>query len=563
MSSGLYGSLFSGVSGLTAQSTAMGVISDNIANVNTVGYKGKTTNFLSLVTNTAASSLYSPGGVRASVQNLIDQQGLVQSSSSPLDVAISGNGFFVVNSRVQESGDILYTRAGSFVPDSNGFLKNPAGYYLQGWPLDPNGRLPGEPGNVLNTTSFADISSLEAINVAQINGTAAATTDIDVGINLDSGEGVYRGAEATSLATTGIGANTDLVASGVITAGDTVTLNDGSTTFTYTQGADFTTLQELADEINTSDEFAAEISGNATASTITVYATNPRRDLTVSGTAGDGAADLAFNGAVVNTYDKTDPTKNMASGAVNADFSRSVRVFDAQGEGHDIFLSFLKVGTNEWAVETFAADPAEVNVTSPAVNGQLATGTIDFNGDGTLNSISTSLSDNLVIDWANGASDSEIAIDWGTAGPVGVGLNDGLGQIAGGYNVANLVGNGAEAGELNGISIDEDGVVIASFSNGQQKQLYQLPVATFASAQNLAEKNGNVFAKTDESGDFNLRQAGRGGAGVISPQSLELSNVDMASEFTDMITTQRAYSASSKIITTVDDMLQELLNTQR
>lgn len=119
MSSGLYGSLFSGVSGLTAQSTAMGVISDNIANVNTVGYKGKTTNFLSLVTNTASASLYSPGGVRASVQNLIDQQGLVQSSSSPLDIAISGSGFFVVNSRVDGSGDVLYTRAGSFVPDDN------------------------------------------------------------------------------------------------------------------------------------------------------------------------------------------------------------------------------------------------------------------------------------------------------------------------------------------------------------------------------------------------------------------------------------------------------------
>lgn len=203
MSSGLYGSLFSGVSGLTAQSTAMGVISDNIANVNTVGYKGKTTNFLSLVTNTASASLYSPGGVRASVQNLIDQQGLVQSSSSPLDIAISGSGFFVVNSRVDGSGDVLYTRAGSFVPDDNGYLRNAAGYYLQGWPLDPNGRLPGEPGNVLNTTSFADISSLEPINVTQINGTAAATTEITVGINLDSGEAIHRGAEVTSLATAG------------------------------------------------------------------------------------------------------------------------------------------------------------------------------------------------------------------------------------------------------------------------------------------------------------------------------------------------------------------------
>lgn len=416
---------------------------------------------------------------------------------------------------------------------------------------------------MLNTTSFADISSLEPINVTQINGTAAATTEITVGINLDSGEAIHRGAEVTSLATAGVGANTDLVAAGIIGAGDTVTLNDGVATHTFTQGVDFTTLQELADAVNATSDFVAEIGGNATAATITIYAADPRRDLTVTGTAGDGAADLAFNATVANTYDPTDPNRNMASGNVNADFSRSVRVFDAQGEGHDLFISYLKVGINEWAIEVFAADPSEVNVTAPAVNGQLATGTVNFNGDGTLNSISTSLSNNLIIDWSNGAADSEISIDWGTAGPTGVGLNDGLGQISGGYNVNTLVGNGAEAGELNGISINEEGVVIASFSNGQQKRLYQLPVATFASPQNLSEKSGNVFAKTDQSGDFNLRQAGRGGAGDISPQSLELSNVDMAAEFTDMIVTQRAYSASSRVITTVDDMLQELLNTRR
>jgi flagellar hook protein FlgE len=670
MSFGLYGSLYSGVSGLGAQSTAMGVISDNIANVNTVGYKAKNTNFQTLVTDSGSKSFYAPGGVRASVQQLIDQQGLVQGTTSGLDVAISGDGFFVVEGKATGTNEVLYTRAGSFVPDEQGYLRNAAGFYLQGWPLDSAGRLPGEAGNVTNTTSSADISSLETVNVGQISGTAVATTEMTVAVNLNTNETTYTGATSTSAPTSGVSTSDDLIAAGVVTAGDTIILSDGVNTVTFTAGTgagQFSTLAELADLVEGTGNFVAELGGTATAGTISISAYDPRRTLDVSGTAASGSlaldtavatstststpgvstsddliaagvvtagqtitlsdgvntvtftagtgagefstlaeladlvegtgsfvaelggtatagtisisaydprrtlhvsgtaasGSLALDTAVAATYDATNSALNMSSGAVSSDFSRSVRVYDGQGRGHDLMVNFLKVGNNEWAVEINAVDKNDIITTAPTPAGQIAAGVVTFNSDGTLNTVSPSLTNALHIDWAAGAGSSDITPDWGTAGPLGTGQADGLRQYAGDYEVRDLSQNGASSGELTEVKIDADGFVVASFSNGEQKQLYKLPIATFASPQNLQERTGNVFAQTDKSGNFNLRESGQSGAGLISPSSLEASNVDLASEFTDMIITQRAYSASSKIITTADEMLQEIINTKR
>src|SRR3546814_699112 len=140
----IYGALLSGVSALAAQSQALGIISDNISNTNTIGYKTSRATFSTLVVPSQGSSAYAPGGVLARPQALIDRQGLLQASSSPTDVAVSGNGFFVVNSASQPtttSGSYMFTRAGSFTSDLDGFLRNSAGFYLQGWPIDANGNI--------------------------------------------------------------------------------------------------------------------------------------------------------------------------------------------------------------------------------------------------------------------------------------------------------------------------------------------------------------------------------------------------------------------------------------
>jgi flagellar hook protein FlgE len=143
------------------------------------------------------------------------------------------------------------------------------------------------------------------------------------------------------------------------------------------------------------------------------------------------------------------------------------------------------------------------------------------------------------------------------------GVTTGLTQFSSPSDVGFVTQNGAEVGELNGVRIDEEGFVIASFTNGEERRLYKLPVATFPNPAALDPRSGNVYSQTDVAGEFNLRHAGNGGAGTITPSSLEAANVDIADEFSKMIVTQRAYSASSKIISTADQLLEELLRITR
>ncbi|MGD9510004.1 MAG: flagellar hook protein FlgE [Geminicoccaceae bacterium] len=440
----LFGSLFSGVSGLNAQSRAMGMISDNIANVSTTAYKGAKAQFENLVTRSRGSSSYSPGGVRAQSFYTVATQGLIQSSASPTDVAISGAGFFVVTAPPDGQGEQLYTRAGSFTPDYQGDLRTTSGQYLQGWALDANEQI-------------VDVNTLENVNIRSINGLAAATTNVEIGANLD--------ADATPYA-------------GPLAAGD------------------------LA---------AWSASG---------------------GTAG-----------------------------VQPTVTRDVQVYDSLGRSHDLTLSFLRAGTaNQWIVEVSAA-VADID---PAVhpNGLLASGTLSFNGDGSLAAASLtpvlSGMPNAPVDvqWAaaDGADPSTLAFDFGEIGSV-----EGVSQFASPTNVAFVNQNGAEVGELSAVSIDAEGYVIASFTNGEERRLYRLPIATFANPAALDPRSGNVYAQTDASGEFNLREAGAGGAGVVAPSALEAANVDLAEEFTKMIVTQRAYSANAKVINTTDQMLDELI----
>lgn len=164
-----------GVSGLTAQAAGMAMIGDNIANVNTVGYKGSEAKFSTLVINGSAKSGYVAGGVEVKPHTLISKQGLLQASSSGTDLAIDGSGFFVVRQSANPNSPFLFTRAGSFQPDADGYLRNDANLYLQAWRLDGS-------GNVVGGTD----ETLEAVRITDVNGTAEPTTKIDVRANLSS-----------------------------------------------------------------------------------------------------------------------------------------------------------------------------------------------------------------------------------------------------------------------------------------------------------------------------------------------------------------------------------------
>jgi flagellar hook protein FlgE len=479
----LFGSLYSSVSALSAQSKSMSMISDNVANVNTTAYKGAEADFSSLVTRRPSSQSYSPGGVRAFTSYNVEQQGLIESSSSPTDVAISGKGFFVVNRSSGADGvpsEQVYTRDGSFSPDFKGNLKTSTGFFLQGWALDAE-------------ENIADINTLETVNTRTIQGVAAATTEVKMGANLDADAG---------------GPASD-------------------PTVTPWQGFGY--------------------------------------DPTAAGPPGNMAQFVDSGGAT----------------GVQPHFQRDLQIYDSLGRPRTVTAAFVRIdpdtvanptSDNMWHMEIFG-DPANLDATAHP-DGLIAHGRLDFAGDGSLlnephfvDAATTAPmvppatpNSDVTINWtaAAGAADSTITMDVGNAG-----VTTGLTQFSSPSDVGFVTQNGAEVGELNGVRIDEEGYTIASFTNGEERKLYKLPVATFPNPSALDPRSGNVYSQTDVAGEFNLRSAGSGGAGTITPSSLEAANVDIADELSKMIVTQRAYSASSKIISTADQLLEELLRISR
>lgn len=351
----------------------------------------------------------------------------------------------------------------------------------------------------------------------------------------------------------------------------------------------YATLQGLADKVNASSGLSATVTNPLSQSSLRIfnddpldtisYFDGPDTNLAVTTNTGSLIREFGLathpqfvNGAGVEeavqgvgpAYDSTGSVgNNLASGNIVAQFSRNVRVYDALGTGHDLRMSFIKTGINVWAVEVHALPDTDVSTT--LVNGQVATGTITFNGDGSLRSLSSSLSSPITVNWTNGAVPSNIAINWGTAGqPFGttgattIGLTDGLSQFDSDYNVAFLNQNGNPVGDLTGITIDRDGNVSANYSNGQTQKVYRLPLADFNNPNGLETITGNVFSQTQESGEVNLREARKNGVGSIEAGALEAANVELADQLTDMIVAQRAYQANTRVISTTDDLLEAL-----
>ncbi len=187
----LFGALSSGVSGLTAQSSAMGAISDNITNVSTVGYKNTQVDFQTLVTTQTSSTFYSAGGVQSRPRQDTGVQGLLASSTSQTDIAISGSGYFVVNESAEPTinNEFLFTRAGSFFQDNEGYLRNTSGFYLQAWPVTADGTVtPNNDDLSIPNQNVISTDYLATVNLNRVGGTASATTTLSIGANLPSND---------------------------------------------------------------------------------------------------------------------------------------------------------------------------------------------------------------------------------------------------------------------------------------------------------------------------------------------------------------------------------------
>ncbi|SVD84325.1 uncharacterized protein METZ01_LOCUS437179, partial [marine metagenome] len=184
-----------------------------------------------------------------------------------------------------------------------------------------------------------------------------------------------------------------------------------------------------------------------------------------------------------------------------------------------------------------------------------ATAGIVFNGSGVPTAFQV---DDIDVAMINGSADLSVDFNFGT-----INQADGLVQFAAAYNPTFIDTDGAGFGQFSGVTIGEDGLVTALFENGDIRPVFKIPVATFPNPGGLGANTGNVFTQTDFSGLFFLRTAGTGGAGKVQNSVLEASTVDIAKEFTQMITTQRAFSASAKILSTADEMLDDLVRIKR
>ncbi|MBO9708812.1 MAG: flagellar hook protein FlgE [Caulobacter sp.] len=552
--------MLAGVSGLLANSSSLAAISDNIANVNTVGYKRTTANFSSMVTSQSASGTYSAGGVKSQTHQFISQQGLSQSTTSPLDLSISGSGFFVTTDKAEgltPTDTRSFTRAGSFTLDNLGYLKNDAGLYLQGWLADP---ITG-----MITTDPSDLSRLSSINVATVGGAAEKTTRVGVNANLRSEQPVSAAAKAV-VAKTGVPESPSGTADYTVTysptgAGDQYEVSVSRAGAVISTG------------VASYDPATGALTGYVPDGSTTPVTTLTSGGQTVNltdlgmGAKADAVAAGAYDPASRSMADYAkDPTTG-----VKPDFEIQIPVSDSKGGQRTITLSLLKgPGPNEWFAEV-RAKPGDLDNNA---NGLISSGMVTFTTDGKLASVGNLFGGSNPASISIGASDPA-ATGSGPRWADGLGIDAqdiqiDLANAAGGltqYNSQSVVQsvntNGTAFGNLTNVEVDAQGYVTAIFDNGVTRRIAQVAIATFSNPDGLKAVNGNAYRVTNESGGYSLKAPGDGGAGSIDPSTLEASTVDLSTEFTGLITTQRAYSACSKIITTADQMLEELLSIKR
>ena len=244
-----------------------------------------------------------------------------------------------------------------------------------------------------------------------------------------------------------------------------------------------------------------------------------------------------------------------SQGIYAASHASSIDVYDSLGSKHTVRLEFTKTGFTseggtEWSVIISVPEPGDINLGNYPEN--IVTGTVSFNSDGSLATYSPR---NLTYTANNGSTGNQnIELKFGTLGQF-----DGMTSFDKDSNTSGISQDGYAGGDLNGLSVDETGTVIGSFTNGRSFALAQVAMATFTNNQGLESDGGNCFVQTSNSGDPIVGQASTGGKGTIQASSLEMSNVDLSRSLTQLIVIQRGYQANSKTITTADEMLNTLL----
>jgi flagellar hook protein FlgE len=603
---GIFDALNTAVGGLSAQSFALQNISGNIANASTTGYKGIGTSFEDLVPDATTPSKQVAGGVTAFAQATITTQGTVSTTTVSTNMAINGDGFFsvqkaasVVDNVPVFSGVTDYTRRGDFQVNANGNLINGAGYYLMGVSVDPK---TGNPtGNVPQVLQFQNnfipaqaTSAIQyAANLPTQPKTPASTSAATGTLVADGGlspadfasnplpvgtpaapftDNTITGSSAFNQNTTPAPITAATALSGTAPSnslpasfanGNTIVV-DGTTLTFVTTGTAGNNI-DITDNVGTLLAKIAAITGatptiNASTGAITMH-TGTAQNLNITSaapaftslgftspiTAARGGGGTAGTG-VVTGNDLTAFTNESISGG-------AVTTYNAAGTPVNLQLRWAK--TDSAALGTGHQDAWNLFYqTSTSATGTgvawVNTGTnFIFSANGSLSSPSGSA-----------VTIPGVTVDGQVLGSLTVNITSGaLTQFAsssGSATINTVTQNGFAAGQLQSVAINNSGLVVGTFSNGQNINLASVTLSHFNGTNYLKAVDGGAYEVTDLSGPAIV-----GASGKISGSSLEGSNTDIADEFTKLIVTQQAYSANTKVITTANNMVQDLLNVLR
>ena len=623
---GLSASMYSGTSGLKAHGEKMTVIGNNISNVSTIGFKASRMYFedaLSQQITTASGGGQVGRGVSVGAVMGDFSQGSLESTTEATDLAIGGNGFFMVSPAGQELN--YYTRAGNFRFDEEGYLVDPRGYRLQGWQVQQaNTSAAATEGATSSATTGVKIKGVPTdIKLENFQSPPQATSRVDMILNIDSQSedrttangavseaGAYDGTPFTALFEKWDG-------TAVPPLGDAQYAYQ-STIKVYDENGTSHNLTVYMDPVLDPDVTANSGGKRYMEYIVTVPPGEDNREFW--GVASDEsktrrgilmAGTLTFNAAgelenmsaftINNPYQQPDPLADppIVSGEPAARFPLAP-IFDPEAahidnwtranfsqNGYPICTANF-LGAQDGSVTNVETTPNYATISPAIAVNNASIMEINFglrnksavwtNQDATLADLNTVFqnSRNTILALPDPATPEEIAAAQATAAAQ---ASAGLATINGmvsteisalsttsystGSTTIFQAQDGYTAGFLQNISVDRDGVITGRYSNGQVLQLFAVTLATFNNNYALYREGGNLFSETRSSGPPITGLANTGGKGSIASNSLEQSNVDLATEFVKMITTEKGFQANSKTITTVDQMLTVLIQLKR
>jgi len=587
-------SLFSGVSGLQSHQVAMDVESNNIANVNTVGFKYSRANFSDLLAQTRAIATAPQGqlggknpvqvGLGSTVSSMtrIFSQGSIQNSDKNTDVAIQGDGFFIIS---PDNGNTYkYTRAGDFKFDAGGNFVDNNGFIAQGWLRDP------KTGKVDATAPITDINIAPGLTTP-----AQPTQEVVLKANLNSGPLVKSFSPSYAFNSNGdpvdedgnvIPANpaeeypvaddmgvmfngTGEALSLKLDQGMNISFDGGANTYKYSYDPDpaNTATAAGADKVfRTINDLREAMANEAdAASTGAVVTITDKGKFQVDNSAGANSLNIEMSaisgGGVTENTRFTSAMQALESvlpnttGAISlsqdfdaATHSSSIDIFDSLGTKHTLRMEFRKVSAHRWDTKITVPDPATI---TPA-GGSVDSGYITFTDEGALSTYTPS---SISFTGNNGSKPNQpVVLSFGTPTKF-----DGMTSFDSPSATSGISQDGFTGGDLVGIRIDQSGTLVGSFSNGRSFGLAQIGMAKFTNNEGLSTEGGNVYIQTANSGDPIIGTAATAGRGFIQSSALEASNVDLSRALTQLIIIQRGFQANGKTITTSDQLLQTLI----